>query len=309
MAVHLRQLAPYAQGWLVPGSTGDGWEMSDEEVLVVLDHVLGIAASCDVRVLIGVLRTTVEAIVLQMERLSGWLCDRTGKPEPLDALQSANVCGFTVCPPAGADLSDLEIRDGLKEILASGLPVALYQLPQVTQNEISPATAELLAASYPNFYLLKDTSGLDRIALSGKNLEGVFLVRGAEGDYARWSKAGGGPYDGLLLSTANCFASQLCRMLEALDAGQPEKAFEQMAPVERVVTQAFQAVRDFGFGNPFTNANKAIDHFLAFGRQAQAKPGPRLHCGQTISDSILSAVSQSLRDNGLLPDVGYLTRD
>jgi hypothetical protein len=34
---------------------------------------------------------------------------------------------------------------------------------------------------------------------------GVTLLRGAEGDYAQWSKAHGGAYDGFLLSTANAF--------------------------------------------------------------------------------------------------------
>ena len=31
VAVHLRHLSPYVKGFLIPGSTGDGWELSDAE--------------------------------------------------------------------------------------------------------------------------------------------------------------------------------------------------------------------------------------------------------------------------------------
>ena len=31
VAAHLRHLAPHVKGFLVPGSTGDGWELSDAE--------------------------------------------------------------------------------------------------------------------------------------------------------------------------------------------------------------------------------------------------------------------------------------
>jgi len=37
---HLRHLSPHAKGLLVPGSTGDGWELDPEESRQVLDLAL-----------------------------------------------------------------------------------------------------------------------------------------------------------------------------------------------------------------------------------------------------------------------------
>ena len=37
MAAHLRHLSPYVKGFLIPGSTGDGWEMSDAEIRQLLE--------------------------------------------------------------------------------------------------------------------------------------------------------------------------------------------------------------------------------------------------------------------------------
>ena len=83
-----------------------------------------------------------------------------------------------------------------------------------------------LAERFPNFFLFKDSSGGDRVVLSGKNLAGVFTMRGAEGDYARWLSQAGGPYGGFLLSTANCFAAELEQMISQLRNGNLEFAQE-----------------------------------------------------------------------------------
>ena len=39
------------------------------------------------------------------------------------------------------------------------------------------------------------------------------------GDYARWLKDNGGPYDGFLLSTANCFPALLLEVINAIEKG------------------------------------------------------------------------------------------
>src|SRR2546422_5287420 len=44
----------------------------------------------------------------------------------------------------------------------------------------SPELVASLARQFPNFILLKDTSGADHVALSGQKLENVFLVRSEE---------------------------------------------------------------------------------------------------------------------------------
>ena len=93
---HLAALAPCVKGILVPGSTGEGWEMTDSDIRGLLDIVLAAAAEQGIRVLIGVLKTSTD------------------------------------------------------EVLARGWPTALYQLPQVTQNELAPETVAALAAEFAN---------------------------------------------------------------------------------------------------------------------------------------------------------------
>ena len=194
---HLRDLALHVRGILVPGSTGEGWEMSDADVRTLLDVVLAAALDVGIRVLIGILKTETEAVLSCLASMR-------------DLLSHPAVAGITVCPPKGNHLTQPQIADALRRVLGRGLPTALYQLPQVTENEMSPETVAALAAEYANFILFKDTSATDRVAFSGLNLGGVFMVRGAErGGYARWPRASGGPYDGFLLSTANVFAPEL----------------------------------------------------------------------------------------------------
>ncbi len=306
IARHLRSMAPYVKGLLVPGSTGDGWEMDDAEGRRLLDLVLDIAAELNVCVLAGALRTDAEAERRTIVDTLEWLKRRSGSDDPAQAMAVAGVCGFAVCPPTGKDLSQEEIYDRLAAILDLGVPTALYQLPQVTLNEMAPQTVAELAARYANFYLFKDTSGEDRVATSGLDFGGVFLVRGAEGDYGRWLQNNGGPYAGFLLSTANCFARPMHRMIEHLGHGRTDEARAVIAPVQRVVARVFDLVADLPDGNAFANANKAIDHFLAHGPTATGISPPRLHAGSTLPPPVIRDTAEVLTDCGLMPDVGYL---
>ena len=137
--------------------------------------------------------------------------------EPRRALVRSAVCGFTVCPPKGREMSQGDIRASLDRVLSKGLPVSLYQLPQITENEMAPDTVPWLAERHPNFVMLKDTSGADRVAAAG--FRDVFLVRGAEGDYSKHLAISGGAYDGFLLSTANVFGPQLAQIIDDLRQG------------------------------------------------------------------------------------------
>ncbi len=303
---HLRSLAPYVNGLLVPGSTGDAWEMDAAEQRDLLDLVLEITAELRLHVLIGALRTDADEERRAIVDTLAWLRQRTGIEDDLGALAAVGACGFTVCPPKGRDLPQREIRDRLAAILELGVPTALYQLPQVTLNEMDPQTVAELAGRFANFYLLKDTSGNDRVAIAELDLHGVYLVRGAEGDYPRWLATSGGPYAGFLLSTANCFAAQLHRMIEHLEQGRVDEARAVIAPVEDVVARVFDLVADLPDGNAFANANKAIDHFLAHGPRASEAPPPRLHAGTTLPRQVIAATGQVLTDCGLMPGGGYL---
>jgi dihydrodipicolinate synthase/N-acetylneuraminate lyase len=206
IAAHIRHMRPWVSAFLAPGSTGDGWEMSEAESTGLLDFLLDEAARQDFSLMIGVLRTGRGEVV---PAIRAALARYTGGDGSAAALAARRICGFTVTAPKGADLPQAVIRAELEAIAAMGVPLALYQLPQITENEIDPGTVEALVAARPNIYMLKDTSGEDRVIGAGADLQNLFMVRGAEGDYARWTRANGGPYDGFLLSTANSFAREL----------------------------------------------------------------------------------------------------
>ena len=66
---HLTALAPYVKGILVPGSTGEGWEMTDRDIRALLDIVLDAAAASGIRVLIGVLKTSTDEVLTCLDGL------------------------------------------------------------------------------------------------------------------------------------------------------------------------------------------------------------------------------------------------
>jgi dihydrodipicolinate synthase/N-acetylneuraminate lyase len=303
---HLQSLSPHVKGVLVPGSTGEGWEMNDADIQRLLDVVLEAAKTADIRILIGVLKTDLPAMLQCLDATMAFLKKRAGGLSTEEALQHCNVAGFTVCPPKGIDLDQEAIQEALSKVAERGLPMALYQLPQVTGNEMSPPTVQKLAAQFPQFYLFKDTSGQDRVAQSNPDYDGVFLVRGAEGNYAGWTKAAGGPYDGFLLSTANVFARELDAMLRLLDEGRREEAQTLAARLSRVVDGCFELVRGFPTGNAFTNVNKVLDHLMAHGEAGLRREPPLLYSGVRLPATFLESSAGLLRQNGLMPVRGYL---
>lgn len=306
MKAHVREISPWVKNYLVPGSTGDGWEMNDEEVFRTLDIVLQIAAVSKVQVLIGILKTEKGEARQSILNILRWLKQRTGEDKPLECLKAVRVCGFTVCPPKGKEFSQAEIESELASILDIGVPTAIYQLPQITENEVSPEVVLNLATRYGNFYLFKDTSGNDKVALSGYDYEGVFLVRGAEGSYDRWLRTNGGCYDGFLLSTANCFAKELYRIIDYIKNGQLQDASELSQRLSEAVDEIFNSVANLTEGNAFTNANKAIDQVMAYGSDAVNLQGPRLHSGGTLPGYIIKETLNILKNYGLLNENGYI---
>lgn len=304
LARHLASIAGPVGGLLVPGSTGDGWQLADAEVRALLKLLLPLARAHGTAVLIGLLKTDTAAVLHQLHDTLAWLRRLTGAETDLAAMRAAGVCGFTVCPPSGADLTQDTIRQALDEVLATGLPFALYQLPQVTGNEMSPETVAWLAARHPNFLWFKDTSGADRVAAAG--VHDMFLVRGAEGGYSRHLAGHGGAYDGFLLSTANTFAAPLAQLLDHLAHGEVVPADALSTRIGAVVDAVFAAAGGLPFGNAFTNANKAIDHWMAHGPAALNVPGARLHSGHSLPSPLIALAGDALRAQGLMPARGYL---
>lgn len=306
MVAHWGSMQPYVRAFLIPGSTGDGWEMSNAEIDTLLDFALELAIGLDLLLLVGVLKTdvdsTIEAIAATMSRLK----QKTRQKESLEALKQSRVCGFTVCPPRGADLTQEQMQADLATILELDLPTAIYQLPQVTENEMSTELIQGLAEGYGNLMLFKDSSGSDRFALEDKGQSGIFLLRGAEGNYANWLQELGGAYHGLLLSTANCFSTQLKAIITLLEEGKNEAAQNLSARLTQVVDLVFGLVNNLPQGNPFTNTNKAIDHFMAYGLEAEHLPSPMLHSGRRLPKEIVQEVGNILENAKLIPQTGYL---
>jgi dihydrodipicolinate synthase/N-acetylneuraminate lyase len=306
MSAHIAQLVPWVKGYLIPGSTGDGWELDEQETLGLVEFAAKQGRKHGITILLGVLRAepaamkeTIQAMVRMLQRV-------TAVNDVMTCLHVASVCGFTICPPAGKTLSQDKIYEGLAEIMDMGLPTALYQLPQVTENEVAPETFERLVENCPNLIFFKDTSGEDRVATSDVDKGGVFLVRGAEGEYARWLKDANGAYDGFLLSTANCFADTLSAIIEHVERGDLQSAGAISDTISTAFHEVLDVMQPLPYGDAFTNANKAIDHFKAFGPRGHQKEGPMLHARVRLPGPIISGTGAILTSYGLMPDKGYL---
>jgi dihydrodipicolinate synthase/N-acetylneuraminate lyase len=294
---HLAFITQWSGGLLVPGSTGDGWELTRAESVEVVRLSLGQAVRLGARVLVGALHPDSVAAAGTIKATRA----RFKGSELEDA-----ICGFAVCPPRGARLGQDEIRAALENLLDLGAPLALYQLPQMTRNEMTPDLVADLVSRYPNALFLKDSSGEDRVASSGLDLAGLFLVRGAEGDYARHLKSNGGAYDGLLLSTANSFGRYLSDIVSLSAEGRREEAMALSERLSAVVAEVFALVRGCPEGNAFANAAKAVDHFFAHGPAADSVRPPRLHGGRPLPAEIVRATGDALSRWGFMPERGYL---
>jgi dihydrodipicolinate synthase/N-acetylneuraminate lyase len=305
IAAHLRHLSENVRAFLIPGSTGDGWELTDNEIRQLLEIALEQAQQLKLHLLIGALKPAPEAALRMIWDTIEWIKSRTGESDFGKSLAKARVCGFALCAPRGKDVSQGEMERAFEGVLKTGVPIALYQLPQVTQNEIGEELASSLAMRFENFIMFKDSSGADRVVSCGKELGGVFKVRGAEGNYARWLKASDACYDGFLLSAANCFAKELRTMISDLAEGRVEAAEKISKQLTETIEAVFRLVSTFPDGNAYANANKAIDHFFAYGPEAATISPPRLHAGSFLPAEMITGTGKILERYGLMPKIGY----
>jgi dihydrodipicolinate synthase/N-acetylneuraminate lyase len=303
---HLDQLVPSVGGLLVPGSTGEGWDLDQAAATSLVKFIATEADRLGLYLLIGILKKDTDSMCADIDRWGQVFRDLS--PESRGGLQPP-VVGFTVCPPAGADLDQGEIESGLRRVLDLGFPIALYQLPQVTGNRMGPELIARLADDFSTFILFKDTSGEDTVAASGLDLGGVFLVRGAELNYAKQLQGGGGFYNGLLLSTANAFPRDLREVFDLLADRQEVAAGKLSERLDRVIGPVFKAVEGIPAGNPFTNANKALDHWFAHGSSGAEVPPPMLFGGERLPREVLDRVRVLLEAEGFEIGSGYVRED
>jgi 4-hydroxy-tetrahydrodipicolinate synthase len=287
MAAHLAALKPTVRQFLLAGSTGDGWEFSFDHFTDMVQASRRPELFGGTNLLFGVLRRETSEVVEWARILERWI-EQDGPP-------AGRFVGLTICPPVDPSASLANTRS----------PIAVYQLPQVTGCSIEPSTMRTLAAD-PRIMMFKDTSGTDTIANDGPIL-GVLMVRGAEGGYIEALRPDG-PYDGWLLSTGNVFGTAFRRLLELAEAGHRDRAIKLSDIVARMVEALFDVARELPFGNPFSNANRAVDHLRAYGAGWRQADPPLTISGETLPPSLLEAAADLV---GYLPigfDPPYLVR-
>src|SRR5438045_146908 len=83
-------------------------------------------------------RRAAEAALRAIGETIDWIQTRTNDGDVEKSLALSGVRGFTICPPRGKELSQQQMSSALRGILETRVPIAIYQLPQITQNEMSP---------------------------------------------------------------------------------------------------------------------------------------------------------------------------
>lgn len=294
-AAHLSHIAPHVRQYLIAGTTGDGWEMSDRTLTDWIDlaQTPGILTG-DQTVLFGAFGNSTEAVIERARMI-----ERAIEAKPL----AATYAGLTLCAPVSKTATQDEIAEHFRRVLAATTsPIAIYQLPQVVHCEIAPDTLAALADS-DRITLFKDTSGEDRVATSGVSTGTAKLLRGAEGDYAAQMKPNGA-YDGWLLSTANGLAPQLRSIANKVASGDRTGATAESDALSTLVFSLFAAAEGLPSGNPFSNANRAVDHILACGSGWRNTPA-RIASGETLPEDFLAAMETRLTDAGINTEAGY----
>lgn len=293
MAAHVDEVRPFVKQFLLAGSTGDGWDMNDEQLADIASF-----AATDVfagtTVVVGALGRTTEDVVRRARVIE----------DSALAKQSAGAvfAGLTICPPVDAQADQARIIAHYEQVLSqTSAPVQMYELPQVTGCSMNAQTVRTVAKT-GRVTMFKDTSGKDAVASDG--VDGVRLVRGAEGDYFEALQEKG--YDGLLLSSGNIFGPTLRRIVELHAAGSAEHGRDLARVLEAAIAALFNAATAIEFSNPFSNVSRGVDHLLAYGGGWREAPMPLAHSGDRLPEAVLAQFAERLL--GLVDKrAGYLS--
>jgi len=307
---HMQVVRAHTPLWMIAGSTGDGWDMDDRQFAQVLaastdDHV----AELQGRVLFALLGETTDAVLSRLHALHGALGTSATAPfqDNLQRCIDRGVVGICVAPPIGEDVDQLTIAHHVEEIgRHARMPIALYEIPQITGNRIASETFQALIAAHEEIILFKDSSGEDRLAGEASMLDSPVMVRGFESAYAPSLRAGGGDYDGLLLASANVFGQELVAIVRATLSGKLDAAARHGVALEQRVAACFDAVGGVPVGNAFANAMRVLDHVMAHGNRVGEVQPPTLFDGTKIDPAVVDVVATVLDRSGLRPETGYL---
>lgn len=271
VGAHVQHISPFVKQMLIGGTTGDGWQLSDKQLVQWIEIASKRSIfTPDHTLLFGAFGETTRDVVARARLIERTL--ETHAPV-------AKVAGLTVCPPKIADATQENIVDHFRMILAeTNLDLSVYQLPQIVGCKIEPSTLQRIRELDPRIAIFKDTSGDDAIALSGIDFKGIQMLRGAEGDYAEHIGPSG-HYDGWLVSSANCFARELRSIADRTAAGEFDEARRVSGRLSKLVGEMFATVAAVGAVNPFATTNRIVDHLMAYGddwpRRAMHTKDPR----------------------------------
>ena len=95
-------------------------------------------------------------------------------------------------------------------------------------------------------------------------------------------------------------------MIGEFEDGCIEAATKMSERLTATVSAVFELVSPFPDGNAFANANKAMDHFFAYGPKAATVPPPRLHAGSCLPAEMILETGNILQRYDLMPGAGYL---
>ena len=261
MTEALEEIYPFCRGVLVPGSTGDGWVLSEEKQEMLVRFFLKGFPFGRFSVMIGALKPDADKAILAIRRWCRILREMSGKEDDREAMRALDVKAFVFCVPAGLKDRENQLHE-MGRILELGLPMAFYQLPLVTGVSVLPEVIRELADRYENLIIAKDSGGKDEMAKSGILKDRLMLLRGAEGDPTELIRGEDAIYDGLLLSTVNCFAKELSQLMQG------ERDYSGFGTV---IGEVFDAA-DNPVSNAFSDSVRAICHAKQYGEKAESVP-------------------------------------
>ena len=167
---HIKWLEPHVKQFLVCGTTGDGWNLTDKLVLNWLDILNQKSLiNKDNKILFGAFGKTTEDVLRRTDIIEKYI---------LKNESSAGFFGLTLCAPVNESIKQDEIIHHFTRIIENTyLPISIYQLPQVVKCKIEPETLKILKDKFKDrIKLFKDTSGEDNVINSEINFsDRIFL--------------------------------------------------------------------------------------------------------------------------------------
>lgn len=297
MAAHMRTLAQHMNRFLLASSTGDGWDLDPPQ----FNDLLAFARHesywpHDARFLVGSLGRTTTDVVRRGQAIRSKLGEN----------QAPSFAGIGVAPPVAPGATQEEIREHYRRAARDvNLPVAVYQVPQVTGCRIEPGTLAAIIDEHPNVIAFKDSSGTDAVADADLELGGLLLLRGVEGGYARSLKCGGGAYDSLLLGSANVMPYSLRSVIEMAVMGEFDLADRHAKHIEELLDRLLDAVSYCRTGNISSSVNRAVDHLLAHGMYWKDVEPPVTFDGSRMPREVIHQVATIYNEDAGIPERGY----